>query len=438
MDWEKVYKQKLVTVEEAAKVIKSNDRIYSTTMCSQPVELLKAISDRYLELENVVIFSALSLYPYDFLFKPEYKGHIKYHATFIGGLERKYYPYGNIELTTHHFSKADWIARNRIKANVMVCEVSPPDENGNMSFGPVGTYNGRTVAENAETIIAQVNKKTPYVYGSEKAFINVNEVTHICEVDRDILELVQAPATEVEEKIASYIYPLIEDGSTIQIGVGGIANSVGYSLMNHKDLGVHTEMLTDCLVDLAKKGVINGSKKTINKGKMVICFGAGKKELYDFMHKNDMVEAHHSSYVNDINVIAAHKKFVSINSCLVSDLTGQVGSETLGFKTISLTGGQLDFVRGSFYSEGGKSFLCMPSTATDAQGNMISRITAALPPGTVVTTPRADVQYIVTEYGIADLKERSHKERVEAMVSIAHPKFRDELIREAKKYGIIY
>ena len=437
MDWEKEYKQKLVSVENAAAVIKSNDRICSTTVASIPTDLLIAIGKRYKELENVTIISQIAMYPFDF-FKHEYSGHIKYHVMFMGALERQYYPEGNIDITSYNFSRSDWMVRNRMKANVFVSEVSPPDENGNMSFGPLGAMFGKIASEYADTVIVQVNKKTPYVYGSEKAFISVKEVDYICESERDLAELSQPPLAEEETKIASHIIPYIEDGSTIQIGLGGVANAVGFFLEGHKDLGVHTEMLTDSLVNLAEKGVINGSKKSIHQGEMVIAFGLGSKKLYAFMHKNEMVKAYPVSYVNDPNIIGKNRKFVSINSCLACDLTGQVGSESIGFNQFSCTGGQLDFVRGASLSEDGKSFLCMNSTAKKKDGSVVSKITVSLPPGTVVTTPRTDVHYVVTEYGVADLRERSIGERVKAMINIAHPNFRDRLGKEAKENGVIY
>lgn len=437
MGWEKTYKQKLITIEEAAGLIKSNDRIWPTTGASFPINLMIEIGKRYKELENVNVYGCLAMYPFDFM-KAEYKGHINYLTTFMGGVERSMRPQGNVDVNSHHFSRVDWVIRNRFKPNVFIADVSPPDENGNMSFGPVGTYCGRTAADYADLVIAQVNTKTPYVYGSDKAFINVNDVDYICETERDIPELVQPPITEIDKAIASHIIPYIKDGSTIQIGIGGVANAVASFLENHKDLGLHSEMLVESVVTLAEKGVINGRKKTLHKGKMIIGFGLGTKKLYDFMHKNDMIEIHPQAYVNDPYVIAQNNDFVSINSCLVCDLTGQVGSEALGFNQFSCTGGQLDFVRGAAMAENGKSFLCMNSTAKLKDGTVVSRITAALPMGTAVTTPRSDVMYIVTEYGVAHLRDASIKERVEAMISIAHPDFRDQLLREAKEYKIIY
>ena len=435
MNWEKTYAEKRVTVEEAAAVIRSGDTVYSSTAGSMPIDLLVAIGNRYQELENVTIWSATALYPYNFI-GPETQGHIKYHATFVSVIERAGYKY--IDCTSHHFSRADWFARNRILPDVYVAEVSAPDENGNMSLGPTGTYQGKTVAEIAKTVIVQVNPNVPFVYGTERAFLHVDEVDYICESNRGIYTQISAEPTELDEKIAGHIVPLICDGDCIQIGVGGVSNSVALELVNHKDLGCHTEMLGDALVVLAQKGIINGKKKNLHPGKIIAAFGLGTQFLYDFMHKNETLEMHPQCYVNDPYTVGRNDNMVSINSCLACDLTGQVASEALGFSQYSCTGGQLDFVRGASLSKNGRSFLCMNSTATLKDGTIVSRITPGLPYGTAVTTPRTDVHYVVTEYGLADLKDRSIKQRVEALIHIAHPRFRDELLQQAKEYKIIF
>lgn len=437
MDVQEIYRQKLISVEEAASFIKSHDRIFSSGVAGYPVDLLVAIGKRYEELEDVEIFGCMTTYPFNFL-KAECKGHIKFTCYFIGPLERQYYPQGNVGLISHHFSRADWMIHHRFKPTVFIADVSPPDEKGNMSLGPCGTFNGKTAAEYADTVIVSVNQKQPYVYGNERAFLNVREVTHICEADRALPEVLQQPGTEVENKIASNLLHYIEDGSTIQIGLGGVANAVALGLEHHKDLGVHTEMIVDSLVVLAEKGVVNGSKKEIHNGIIVCGFGFGSKKVYEFMNKNRKLNAYPQSYVNDPNTIAKHKNFISINSCMTCDLTGQVGSESLGFNQFSGTGGQLDFVRGAALAENGKSFLCMNSTAKLKDGTMVSRINTILPPGTAITTPRSDVQYIVTEYGVADIKDRSIQERVEAIINIAHPDFREQLLKEAFDNRIIY
>jgi 4-hydroxybutyrate CoA-transferase len=312
-----------------------------------------------------------------------------------------------------------------------------PDEKGNMSLGLLGTFNGYQAAKLAKKVIIQVNREVPYVYGTKEAFLNVADVDYICEQDHKIPELPSIPLTDMEKTIAHNIIPYIEDGSTIQIGVGGLGNAVGFYLENHKNLGIHTEMFVDSMVALAEKGIVNGSKKTLHPGEITISFGIGSKKLYDFMNKNKVLKAYALSYINNENVIGSNDKFVAINNALMCDLTGQVCSESIGFHQFSATGGQLNFVRGARLSKGGKSFLTLESTAKKQDGTVLSRITAALPPGAVVTTPRSDVDYIVTEYGAVNLRCKSISNRVKEMISIAHPDFRDNLMKEAKKVKLI-
>ena len=434
MDCKDNYKSKLVSFEEAAKAIKSGDTMWISPVCSAPIDLVNAVSKRYQELENVNAHSGLLMYPFELL-KPEYKGHINYHSFFLGPVERKMVPYGNVNITSVHFSNMGWMMKNIVKANVLLAEVSEPDERGYMSYGPLGTFVNDLVAEKADMIIVQVNKNVPYIYG-EKNLIHVSKVNYICEKDHKIPELPQPPVTELENKIASYIVPHIPDGATIQIGLGGIANAVGYGLENKKDLGVHTEMLTDSMVYLAKKGVINCSKKNYQSGKIVCGFGIGKQELYEFMDKNPMVYVTPIYEVNKPTNVAKNDNFISINTALMVDLTGQVCSESLGFNQFSCTGGQLDFVRGASMSNGGKSFITLSSTVDTKKGRK-SRITLKLPAGSAITTPRTDMQYIVTEYGIANLYNQSIPTRVRELIKIAHPDFREQLMKEAKEAGLI-
>jgi Acetyl-CoA hydrolase len=437
MSWKTAFEEKLVSLEKAASVIKSGDRIISTTMSSMPIDLLIAIGNRHEELRDVMISSQVVLYPFEWL-KKDYAGHIRMHTTFMGVAERNRYDEGNVDITSYQFSRSEWLIKNRIKPTVMVAEVSPPNENGFMSLGPVGSLYGKCAATEAATVICQVNPKVPFVSGGQDSFLHVSEVDFICKSNRDLVEFLQPPVLEEEEKIARHIMPYIKDGATIQLGLGGVANAVGFGLKDHKHLGVHSEMLTDSMVDLVKKGVIDGSRKTIHPGKLLISFGYGSQALYDFMDKNDLIEAQPIYYVANANVVARHKDFVSINSCIACDLTGQVGSESIGFRQFSGTGGQLDFVRGAVASEGGRSFLCMRSTTQKKDGTLVSKITAALPPGTAVTTPRTDADCIVTEYGVAEVRDKSFAERARALIAIAHPQFRDQLEREAKEHKILF
>ncbi|QZY54006.1 acetyl-CoA hydrolase/transferase family protein [Crassaminicella profunda] len=434
MDWKNEYKSKLVAFEEASKAIKSKDRIWISPTCSAPVDLVNALCKRYKELENVELSSGLLMHSFEFL-KPAYKGHLNYHTFFLGPVERKMFPYGNVDIVSINFSNIDWFMKNIVKANVLLAEVSEPDENGYMSYGPLGTFCNDTVVEDADMIIVQVNKNVPYIYG-EKNLVHVSKVNYICEKDHPIPELPQPPVSEIDKKIASHILPLIPDGSTIQIGLGGIANAVGYGLEDKKDLGVHTEMLTDSMVYLAKKGVINCKNKSHNQGKIICGFGLGNKELYEFLDKNELIHCAPISKVNNPIEIAKNDNFISINSCLMVDLTGQVASEAVGFNQYSCTGGQLDFVQGAGLSKGGKSFITLASTAKTKKG-IQSKIVLSLPLGTAVTTPRSQVQFVVTEYGVADLYNKSIPDRAKELISIAHPDYREELTEQAKKAGII-
>ncbi len=434
MDWQEEYKRKLISVEDAAAQIKSGDGIMMSAGPSTPIDIIAAISKRYKELKDVTILSGLLMNPLDYL-QAEYRGHIKHHTIFAGPLERMFLPQGNIEVTSYQFSKTEELTTDTLSFNVAIFEVSEPDARGYMSFGPLGTFNNGLVSRLADKIIVQVNKKTPFVNGMD-AHIHVSKVDYICEADHDLAEIPPIIAGEEEHKIAEYIVERIPDGACIQIGLGKLANAVGFKLENKKDLGVHTEMLTDSMVTLAKKGVINCEKKTFHRDKIVCGFGIGTKELYEFMDRNPFVDTFPISYINDVTNIAKIDNFVSINNALTVDLTGQVCSETLGFSVYSGTGGQIDFVRGAQLSKGGLSFIALKSAANTKNGP-ISRIASVLPPGTVVTTPRTDVQYIVTEYGIADLHNKSNEQRVKAMVSIAHPDFRDQLTKEAKDAGLL-
>ncbi|GAA0181439.1 acetyl-CoA hydrolase/transferase C-terminal domain-containing protein [Clostridium sediminicola] len=433
MKWKKMYESKLVSVEEAASKIESGDTIWMPSASSAPVDLANALENRYKELENVDLISGLVTNPFRYL-TDELKGHINGHTWFVGGYERKGLKSGNLDAASVNLSKLHIYAENK-NCNVLMAEVSQPDEDGYMSYGPLGAMGNDGVAKKAEKIIVQVNKNTPYVHGVNNK-IHVSKVDYICEKDHPLSILPNAPTTETDEKIASYILPLIPDGATIQIGIGGTANAVAYGLEDKKDLGVHTEMLTDSMVYLAKKGVINNSKKNYMPGKMVISFGVGSQELYDFMDDNPLIHMDYIKTINDANEIAKNDNFISINSGLMVDLTGQVGSEGIGYNQYSATGGQLDFVRGAAMSKGGKSFLCLHSTVKTKDG-IKSRINLALPQGTPITTPRSDTQYLVTEYGVAYVYCKSISERAKAIINIAHPDFREELTQQAIEAGLI-
>jgi len=437
MSWQDKFKRKLVSVEDAAAVVKSNDRIYFCPVGGAPVDLVNAICRRKDDLQNVMIISGLLLYPFE-VFKAEFKGHIGYTSLFLGPIERKFFPQGNIDIISYQFGQTVWETENIFRANVFIADVSPPDEMGRMSLGVMGTFNGHQAAKLAEKVIVQVNRQSPYVYGCDEAFLTVDDVDYICEQDHKLPELPSIPLTDMEKTIASKIIPYIEDGSTIQIGVGGLGNAVGFYLDHHKDLGIHTEMFVDSMVALAEKGVVNGSRKTLHPGEITVSFGIGSQKLYDFMNRNKVLKAYPITYVADENVIGSNEKFISINNAIMCDLTGQVCAESIGFQQYSATGGQLNFVRGARLSKGGKSFLTLDSTVTKQDGTVYSRILSAFPPGAVVTTPRSDVDYIVTEYGAVHLRGKSISDRVKDMISIAHPDFREKLTKEAAEAKLIW
>lgn len=436
MSWQDLYRQKLVSVTEAAGVVKSGDRIWAASIASIPIDLINALCRRREELIGVQLFSGLLLTLFDY-YKAEFKGHIDYTAVFKGPIDRQMDHEGNVDVISYQFSQTDWLTENIIKPNVFMAEVSLPDENGNMSYGPAGTFNNHVNARFAKTRIVQMNRKVPYVYGNEGAFINIRDIDYICEADHDLPELPEIPITDIDRRVADQILPYIEDGSTIQIGVGSLGNAIGYSLIHHKNLGVHTELMCDSLVTLIDQGVITGSEKTLHPDEVTCSFVFGSKKLYDLMDHNEKIKTYPISYIANENVIAQNNKMVCINNALMCDLTGQMCSESVGFRQFSCTGGQLSFIRGSRMSPGGKAFLALESTAQKADGSVVSRITTALPPGAVITTPRTDVDYIVTEWGVAHVRGKSIKNRVKEIVSIAHPDFREQLMREATEVRLI-
>ncbi len=435
MSRKEAYKKKLVYVEDAAAVIKSNDRVWYSPVASAPFDLINAICKRKDELKDVSMLSGLVFYPFEYL-KAEYKGHISHTSGFMGPVERRMLDQGNIEVASFQFARTDWGTKNIIKPDVFMTDVAPPDENGNFSFGAFGVFNGHIAAQCARTVILQVNNEAPFVYGPKEAFINIEDVDYICEQDHKIAELPSTPITDVEKTIANKIVSFIENGSTLQIGIGGLSNAIGFCLEHHKHLGIHTEMLVDSMVTLAEKGIVTGNKKTLNPGEITCSFGIGGRKLYDFMHKNKSLKAYPISYIADENVIGRNNQFISINSALMCDLTGQVCAESIGFSQYSGTGGQVNFVRGARLSPGGKSFIVLESTTKKA-GTVISKIMTALPPGSVVTTLRSDVDYIVTEYGAAYLRGKTITARVKEMINIAHPDFREQLMKEAKEKKLL-
>lgn len=426
-DWKLTYKNKLVSAREAVSKIKSGDRIWLAPSVATPVQLIEALAERKDELEHVLVISSIALSPYKILQSPEYKGKIDYQTVFMGGYELAAWRKNISGVTSVHLSCMGDCLRDVFNVNVLMSECSPPDEDGYLYYGIGGTFANWDAAQKAEVIIMQVNRNQFKTAGIHHR-IHVSEVDYICEHNSPLAEFPQALATEEELKMVEYILPMIEDGATLQLGLGGLPNALGYRLESRKNLSIYTEMYTDSMAYLAKKDVICG--------RQIAAFALGSREMYDYI-KEGKVELMPSSMVNRVDMISRNDKMVSINSGLMADLTGQICSESIGYQQHSGTGGQLDFVRGATASKGGKSFICIKSTYAGKDGRVESRIKSVLPPGAIVTTPRSEVMYVVTEYGIADLWLKPIEERVEAMIAIAHPDFRKQLRADAIRENIV-
>ncbi|MGI6349144.1 MAG: 4-hydroxybutyrate CoA-transferase [Eubacteriaceae bacterium] len=435
MNWKADYEKKKMSVDEAAKLIKSGDVVWATPNNNAPYTLLNAVGARYKELKDVKLAVQLLIKPLN-CFIPEAKGHIDVFTGFKGPGERAGEKTGwKVDTAAFQLHRHDELMLNVIKANVGLMQVTPPNEEGYCYLGcnPTGVTE---IFDTAELIIAQVNKNNPII-PNENLCVHVSQFDAIVEVDEEILVSPNIEPSDLDKQVAAHIVERIPNGATIQIGIGGIANAVGYSLENHKDLGVHTELYVEAMYYLTKKGAINNSKKTLYPGKAVIGFASGSKEMYDFLHNNPNIINREIQWVNNPVVVAQNDNFVSLNACLGVDLLGQVSSESIGFRQFSGTGGQLDFVRGAQKSKNGMSFLAMQSVVEKKDGSRISKITLTHAPGSAITVPRTDVQYVCTEYGIVNLQNQSIDYRARALISIAHPDFRDELEFEAKKAGII-
>ena len=421
MNWLDQYKSKVVTVEEAVKVIKSNDRIFLSGNAATPLLLTNALAQRAPELSNVEVNHVL-LFGDDPLSKPGMAHHFRHNSLFVGPGDRQSIADGNSDYVPVHLSQIPSLFCDEyIPLDVALIHISPPDAHGFMSFG-VECAASKAAAENAKIIIAQVNECMPRTLGD--VFIHVSRVNKIVECSIPILELRPTTASDVETKIADYITQIIEDGATLQLGIGGIPDAVLARIEGKQHLGIHTEMISDGVVEAIEKGIITSLKKTLHPGKVIATFVMGTKRLYDYVHNNPLFELHPCDYTNNPLIIAQNDKMVAINSCIEVDITGQVCSDSIGAKIYSGFGGQVDFIRGAANSKGGKPIIALPSTT---KHGTLSRIVPQLKPGAGVVTSRADVHYVVTEYGIASLHGKNLHQRAEALIAIAHPTFRPEL-----------
>lgn len=435
MDWREKYASKLVSMDEAVRKIKSGDTLAAGIATGVPYKLLDALADYAAgNLEGVEFYFGAGFKPYR-MGMPQFNGHLNVKSFFFGPIERAFVAHGShFPYQPIHLSQTTRDRCRTHRGNVLLMAGTEPDENGLISLGP--SPMGGDMLDSYDTVIVQINRRMPFVFG-EGTVIPADRVTWLVEAEEDLPVLPSAEPSEAEVKIAGHIVERVPDGATIQLGIGGVASAIGGFLKEKRDLGIHTEMFVNALVDLLKCGAVNNSKKTLLPGKTVLGFSLGSQEMYDFMDHNPDIEARPFEFVNDPRVIAQNDNMISINGAMQVDLMGQVCAESIGPRQFSGTGGQADFVRGANWSRGGMSFLALPSTLTTKSGEVKSKISAVLPLGSVVTTPRADVQYIVTEYGVADLRNEPLDVRAKRLIAIAHPDFRDKLTYEAKQAGML-
>lgn len=424
MNWKEIYTQRLTTAEDAIKIIRDNDRVVFAHAAGVPQEITKALVAHKDDFQNVEIFHMLCLGDGAYT-RPEMLSHFRHTTNFVGGNTRLAVNEARADFIPCFFYELPRLFRNgTLPVDVAIVHLSTPDADGYCSFGVSSDYT-KPAAHSARVVIAEVNDRMPYVGGDNH--IHVSELDYIVETSNPLFEIPLAPIGETEQAIGGFCAELIENGSTLQLGIGAIPDAVLQCLQDKKDLGIHTEMFSDGVIDLVEKGVINGKCKTLHSGKLVATFLMGSQRLYDFADNNPDVALFPVDYVNDPYVIGRNHQLVSINSCIEIDLSGQVCSETIGLQQFSGTGGQVDYIRGAALSEGGKSILAMPSTAAHGK---ISRIVPYLTKGATVTTSRNEVDYIVTEYGIAHLKGKTLRQRAESLIRIAHPDFRESLMEE--------
>ena len=431
-DWKEKYKDKIGSAAAAMNLIKSGDSVFIGTGCAQPQHLVNALVEQSTRIFDVHIIHLLTIgtAPYA---DEQHREKFKMNTFFIADNVRHALAKGLADYTPIFLSEIpNEFESGRIPIDVALISVTPPDVNGLCSLG-VSVDIVKSAAANAKYVVAQVNSRMPRTFGD--SFLHVSAIDMLVPYDEDIITIPIPEPDETLRRIGQNIARLVEDGSTIECGIGRIPQALAESLKDKKDLGVHTEMFSDWIIDLIECGAITCAKKSVNRGKVVASFCMGSQRLYDYINNNPFFEFYPTEYVNDTNIISQHEKMVGINVGLEIDLTGQVCSDSLGYNFYSGIGGQVDFIRGSARSRGGKPIIAMPSTARNGQ---VSRIVPHLTEGAGVVTTRGDVHYVVTEYGIAHLHGKSIRERVLDLINIAHPKFRQQLLQAAKAQNYIY
>ncbi|MDX1687214.1 MAG: acetyl-CoA hydrolase/transferase C-terminal domain-containing protein [Candidatus Promineifilaceae bacterium] len=430
MSWKQIYRRKVVGVDAALASIRSGNRIYIGGGAGVPKCLAGGLTGRASELQDVEITHILTFADAPYA-APRYQDSFRVNALFIGHNVREAVQNGRADFTPVFLSEIPQLFRTVLPIDVSLISVSPPDTHGFCSFGvEVGTT--KPAAEAAGTVIAEINPRMPRTHGD--SFIHVSRLDQIVEVDYPLPQAPQGGSTEKHLKVGEHIAEMIPDGATLQMGIGSIPDAVLRNLGNHRDLGVHTELFSDGVIDLVEAGVITCARKTFHPGKIVAGFLFGSQRLYDFVNENPLIEMHPTDYVNDPFNIARNEKMVAINSALQVDLTGQVNADSIGPRLYSGAGGQVDFIRGAARSEGGVPIIAFLSTAKD---ETISRIVPMLNQGAGVVTTRNDVHYIVTEYGVASLYGQPVRQRARELIRVAHPRFRDELTHAARELGYL-
>jgi len=429
-NWRSVYQNKIVTAEQALQNVKSGDRVVIGHACGEPPTLVNALAARSPELTNVEIVHMVAMGPAKYA-QPGMEKSFRHNALFVGGSTRKAVEEKRADFTPCFFSEIPRLFRDKIlPVGVVLMQVTPPDEQGFCSYGVSADYT-KAAAESACVVIAQMNNQLPWTGGAK---IHLDDITYIVEKDEPLIELQPPKIGALEKAIGENVASIIPDGATLQLGIGAIPDAVLLFLKDKKNLGIHSEMFSDGVVVLAEAGVVTNNRKNINTGKFIATFLMGTRKLYDFVNNNPDVELFPVDYVNDPYIIGQHDHMISINSAIQVDLMGEVNAEMIGSRQFSGVGGQVDFVRGASRSMNGKSIIALPSTAA---GGKISRIACELDRGAAVTTSRNDVHYVVTEFGIADLRGKSLRQRANALIEISHPDFREKLTTEATEKGLL-